>query len=120
MLAVAKDAAAAGYFWTSEVGGYLIRYAYRSPLPGGGTRLVLLTDKRLGATKNNWRPSTPATVNNYEFTLIEIRLPAKGDGEGKVSLTGTLSVDPETKGLVLDGYDALPVTLQRVTARAAS
>jgi hypothetical protein len=102
------------------VGGYLIRYAYRSPLPAGGTRIVLLTDKRLGTAKNNWRPSGPAVANNYEFTLIEIRLPAKGDGEGKVSLTGTLAIDPETKSLVLEGYDALPVTLQRVAARAGS
>lgn len=102
------------------MGGYLIRYAYRSALPGGGTRIILLTDKRLGAAKNNWRPAPPATANAYEFTLLEVRLPAKGEGTGKVSVSGAIAVDAETKSLSLEGFDALPVTLQRVTVRSDS
>ena len=47
-------------------------------------------------------------------------MPAKGDGEGKASLTGSLVVDPNTKGLALENYEALPVTLGGVKLRAES
>ena len=120
LAAAARELPAVGYFWTSEVGGYLIRYAYRVPQPGGGSRIILLTDKRLGAAKNNWRAASPAAANAYEFTLIELRLPPKGAGVGKASITGAVAVDPETKSVALDGYDALPTTLQAVTIRPGS
>jgi hypothetical protein len=116
-----KDLTPVGYFWTSEVGGYVIRYAVRTPGAGGGSRIILLTDKRLGAARNNWQPVPPGgAANTYEFALIELRLPAKGDGDGKASLIGTIGVDPETKGLALEGYDALPVTLRGVKVRSES
>ena len=107
-----------GYFWTSEVAGYLVRYAQKLPLPGGGTRIILLTDHRLGFSKNNWQPVAPATPNNYEFTLIELRLPATGEGEGKASLSGKITVDPGTRALVLDGYESLPVVMKAVKLRS--
>ena len=107
-----KDLPSLGYFWTSEVGGYVIRYAYRTSLPDGGSRIILLTDKRLGAAKNNWQLAEPLKSNSYEFTLIELRLPAKGMGEGKASLTGSLEVDPNTKSIALAAYETLPVVLK--------
>lgn len=109
-----------GYFWTSEVGGYLIRYAYQVPQSDGSTRIILLTDKRLGAAKGNWRAAAPGTPNTYGFTLIDLRLPAKGPGSGKASVTGTIAVDAATKTLILDSYDVLPVTLQDVKVRPNS
>jgi hypothetical protein len=116
-----KELPAAGYFWTSEVGGYVIRYATRVMEPAGGTRIILLTDKRLGAAKDNWQPAAGGgTANAYEFSLIELRMPAKGDGEGKASLTGTITIDPDSKGPALEGYGALPVTLSAVKARNES
>jgi hypothetical protein len=108
----------AGYFWTSEVTGYIIRYAYRDTLPGGGSRITLLTERRLGGSGGSWRLAPPVTPNNYQFTLIELRLPAKGAGEGKASLSGTVRVDPETKGMALENYAALPVVLRGVTGQA--
>ena len=116
-----KELPAAGYFWTSEVGGYVIRYATRVSEPAGGSRIILLTDKRLGAAKDNWQPAAGGgTANAYEFSLIELRVPAKGDGEGKASLTGTITIDPSSKGPALEGYDALPVTLRAVQTRNES
>jgi len=116
-----KDMAPTGYFWTSEVGGYVVRYAPKVPGAAGETRITLLTDKRLGAAKNGWQLNPAgAAANAYEFSLIELRVPAKGDGEGKASLTGTIVVDPNTKGLALDNYEALPVTLRGVQLRSQS
>ena len=98
----------------------VIRYATKVPEPAGSTRIILLTDQRLGAAKDNWRPAGGGTANAYEFSLIELRVPAKGDGEGKASLTGTITIDPNSKGPALDGYDTLPVTLRDVQTRNES
>ena len=121
LAAAMKEMTPVGYFWTSEVGGYLVRYASKVPGPAGETRLILLTDKRLGAAKNGWQPGAGGgAANTYEFSLIELRVPAKGDGEGKASLTGAIVVDPDTKGLGLENYDTLPVTLRGVKMRTES
>ena len=112
-----KDLPHVGYFWTSEVAGYLIRYAQRIPLPGGGSRIILLTDHRLGFSKKNWQPTGSATPNDYDFTLIELRLPATGEGDGKASITGKITVDPAAKTFTLDSYEALPVVMKGVKVR---
>src|SRR5688572_5864937 len=36
-----------GYVWTSESAGYSVRYAYRVPIPDGGQRIILMTDRAL-------------------------------------------------------------------------
>jgi hypothetical protein len=103
-----------GYMWTSEVTGYAIRYAYKLPLPNGGQRIILATDRRLGASNATWKPVGGATPTEYEFTVMEFRLSPKGDGEGKASLTGKVTVDSASKSIALDGYDALPVVFKAI------
>jgi len=101
-----------GYIWTDEATGYSIKYAYRLPLPAGGERVVLATSRVLGGGSIQWKPSEPTT--EYEFTIIELRLNAKGLGEGKTSLTSKVVVDKEAKTLALENYAAAPVILQNV------
>jgi len=122
LAAALKELTPAGYFWTSEVGGYVIRYAAKMPgAAAGESRIVMLTDKRLGAAKNTWQPAPAGgTPNNYEFSLIELRVPGKGEGEGKASLVGTVTLDPATKTMTLEQYDAQPVTLRGVKVSAES
>ena len=103
-----------GYIWTNDVTGYAIKYAYRAPLPDGGERIVLATDRRLGAHTPAWKPLAPATVTDYEFTLIEIRLDAKGLGEGKTSLTTKVILDNEARTVALENYSATPAIVQNV------
>src|SRR4029450_11676823 len=38
-----------GYVWTSGIPAYSIKFAYHAPLPDGGERIILATDRRLGA-----------------------------------------------------------------------
>ena len=74
--------------------GYSIKYAYRAPLPDGGERIILATDRRLGAhvagvaagVERRRRRTTSSRV-------IEMRFDAKGVGEGKTSLTTQVVVD---------------------------
>ena len=43
---------------------------------------------------------------------------AKGEGEGKASLTGKVAPDDAAKMVALESYDALPVVLRNVKSRA--
>jgi len=103
-----------GYIWTNDVTGYAIKYAYHAPLPDGGERIVLATDRRLGAYSPAWKPVGATTVTEYEFTLVEIRLDSKGSGEGKTSLTTKVTVDGETRTVALENYAATPTIFQNV------
>jgi len=103
-----------GYIWTDEVTGYSIKYAWRAPMPTGGERIILATSRALGAQSPQWRPAGPEPATDYEFTVIELRLNAKGLGEGKASLTTKVVVDHEAKTIALENYATAPVILQNV------
>jgi len=103
-----------GYIWTNDVTGYSIKYAYRVPLPDGGERIILATDRRFGAHTPAWTPTSTAAATDYEFTLLEVRLGAKAPGEGKTSLLTKVVVDAEAKMLALENYAAAPAMLQNV------
>ena len=106
--AAVKAAPTLGYIWGDGVTGYSIKYAWRA-----ADRVVLMTDRRLGAHAPEWGlgagPSPDA-----EFTLIELRLDAKGAGEGKTSLSANVVMDAAANTLALDGYAAAPAMI-RVT-----
>jgi hypothetical protein len=108
-----------GYLWTNDVTGYSIKYAYRAALPDGSERIILATDRRLGAHTTAWGP-VGATPLDYEFTVIEMRLDPKGLGEGKASLTTKVIVDNGdnsdngARTVALDNYAATPAILRNV------
>jgi hypothetical protein len=103
-----------GYIWTTDVTGYSIKYAWHTPLPDGGDRIVLATDRRLGAYSPAWTLPAGAAPTDYEFTLIELRLGTKGIGEGKASLTAKVAVDGDAKTVALENYAGAPAILQNV------
>ena len=112
-LAAALDKApTVGRLWSSETAGYSIRYAIRLAGSDGGERIVLITDRRLGAWNNLWK--LEGSANNYDFSVIELRLNSKGVGEGKASLTGKLIFDGAGKTIALENYGVLPVVLKNV------
>ena len=106
-----------GYIWTNEVTGYSIKYAYRVLLPGGGERIILGTDRRLGGSSPSWKVLTVSTPSDYEFTIVEIRLDRKGSGEGKTSLTTKVTVDNEAKTIALENYSATAPVLRDMTKK---
>ena len=103
-----------GLIWTSETVGYAIRYAYKVPQPDGSERIILITDRRLGAWNDFWKPAGNATPTDYPFSIIELRIPASGLGEGKASLASKITVENVTKSLALEDYAAMPVILKGV------
>jgi hypothetical protein len=116
-----------GYIWTKDVTGYSIKYAYHATLPDGSERIILATDRRLGAYSQAWTPAgaeasakaaldaeaAPKTTG-YDFTLVEIRLGAAGASEGKSSLTAKVITDTAAGTIALENYAAAPATLQKV------
>ena len=111
--AIAK-APSIGYIWTTDVTGYAIKYAFRAPLADGGERIILATDRRLGTHTAAWQPVVSTPLTDYDFTVIEMRLDAKGTGEAKTSLTTTVVADKEAGTVALENYAATPAILQNV------
>jgi hypothetical protein len=118
-----KTAPSAGYIWTDESLGYTLRYAYRIALPTGGERIILATERLLGSWSGTpWKVANEKQATKSEFTLIELRLNAKGQGEGKMSQAAAVHVDAQAKTIALEGYETAPTLLRNVrrVADAAS
>ena len=111
--AILQAAPGVGYLWSSESVGYSLRYAHRITEPDGRVRIVLATDRRLGGLDDSWRPAA-GVPNDYPFSLIELRLNAALEGEGKASLIGRVTVDAPAAAIALEEYAALPVVLRQV------
>ena len=109
-----NKAASVGMLWTSETVGYSIRYAYRMAPPDGSERIILATDRRLGAWNNAWKTVAGSTDIDYPFSVIELRLTATGTGEGKVSLTTPVKVDSVAQSIALENYSDAPIVLKAV------
>jgi hypothetical protein len=107
-----------GYLWTSGPAGYSIRYAYKIPATDGGQRIILMTDRKLGAwNPEAWKPTAVATADPSSFSVIELRLNRAGQGEGKTSLTTKVTYDQVTKSIGLENYAAQPVVLKGVAKK---
>lgn len=106
-----KAAPTVGFIWSDGPTGYSIKYAWRSTTPGAQERVVLVTDRRLGANSTSWPAGTDAAAN-AEFTVVEMRLDGKGVGEAKSSLTSKVVVDAAANTLAIDKYTDAPVLLK--------
>jgi hypothetical protein len=83
-------------------------------VPGGGERVILASDRRLGTHTAAWQPVATAPLTDYEFTLIEIRFDGKGVGEGRTSLTAKVAVDGDAKTVALESYQSAMALLRNV------
>jgi hypothetical protein len=117
--AAIKAAPTCGYIWGDGVTGYSIKYAWRAPAPEGGDRIVLVTDRRIGARSSTSTPAPGESASaargdpaERDFTVIEVRLDGKGSGEAKASLDANVVIDAAAKTLALDGYASAPALLK--------
>ena len=119
LAAALKKAPSLGTMWTSETVGYSVKFAYRETPQGGGERITLLTERRVGAWSNLWKPTVDAPAMDYPFSIIEFRLNGAGVGEGKGAVVGKVSVDGQAKTISLDSYNTLPVIFKGVKRQGA-
>jgi hypothetical protein len=96
--------------------GHDLRYAWQTPLPEGGRRIVIATDRYIGMQEARNRPRTI----DYPFTLFEIRVNKDGEGEGKVALATKISFDKKANQVELENYSSEPVRLNNVKVKVKS
>ena len=109
-----------GILWTSENVGYSIKYAYRLPEADGSERVILATDRRIGTWSNLWQTAPTITSSDYGFSVIELHLNSRGEGEGRGVVTGKVVVDSSAKTIALDSYATLPVILKGVKRQSGN
>ncbi len=90
--------------------GYDLHYAWQTPLPEGGRRVVIATDRYIGfnEARNSGRSM------DYPFTLMQFQLDKDGKGEGKMSVATKISFDKDKNTIELENYASEPVRLQNV------
>ena len=103
-----KAAPTVGFIWGDGPTGYSIKYAWRSASPTTPERVVLVTDRRLGASLS----ADALAKADAEFTVVEMRIDGKGVGEAKSSLTSPLVLDTAANTLAIDKYTDAPVLLK--------
>lgn len=96
--------------------GHDIRFAWQEPLPEGGRRIALATDRYIGF---NEARNQPRTID-YRFTLMEIRVNKAGEGEGKMAIATKIEYDKKKNTLVLENYSSEPVRLNAVKVKPRS
>jgi hypothetical protein len=103
-----------GYVRTSTSLGWDLYFAREVPLPDGGRKISLASDRPMGF----WEASNSGRSTDYEFSLAEIRLPATGKGEGKAIKAAKVSFDKEKNTLEIENYQREPVRLNEVTVES--
>jgi hypothetical protein len=110
LLDTLQDIDRVGYIRLPNTLGYDLRFARDVPLPEGGRRLIIATDRPIGFREARDNPRTM----DYPFTLIEIRLRPDGTGEGKMAVATKISLNKKDNTVELENYSSEPVRLQNV------
>jgi len=90
--------------------GWDIRFAQQIAAAGGGSRIVIATDRPMSF----WEASNQPRSADYAFTLAEVRLGPDGKGEGKLVPAAKIEYDQESKTLEIENYNIEPVRLTQV------
>lgn len=103
-----------GYARTSTSLGWDIYFAREVPLPDGGRKITLASDRPVSF----WEARNAGQSMDYDFSLAEIRLPAKGKGEGKAIKAAMVSYNKEKNTLEIGNYQREPIRLNEVTVES--
>jgi len=101
-----------GYMRLPNTLGYDLHYARKHPGEDGGEQIIILTDRRVGF----WEARDQPRTMDYPFTLIDVRVNAKGEGEGKLSVATKIAYNNKKNTVELENYASEPVRLQNVRA----
>jgi hypothetical protein len=99
-----------GYVRTETSIPWDLYLASETPLPGGGRKIVVATDRPVGY----WEAFNASRRDEYKFSLAEVRIGADGKGEGKAIPYAQLSYDKDTNTFEVENYQQLPVRLTQV------
>ena len=91
--------------------GWDLHYAWQEPLPEGGTRMVIGTDRHM----TMWEVRNQPRTTDYPFTLMQIQMPKEGKGQGKLMPFAMIDFDKKKNVMVLENYGSQPVSLNNIT-----
>jgi hypothetical protein len=98
-----------GYIRTPGSLRYDLHFARQVPLPEGGRKVILLTDRHMAM----WEVLNSTRSVQYPFTLIQLQLGADNTGVGKASIATRITQGDD--GVIeLENFEALPVALNNV------
>jgi hypothetical protein len=97
-----------GTIKTPDSLAYDLRFASETPLPEGGRRIVLATDRPIGFWEATRRPRTI----DYPFTVIQMEIDK--DGNGKGTLSYATKIIPAGDTIVLENFDTSPIMLTEI------
>lgn len=109
--ALQKTKPRCGFVRTSTSSAWDIYFARETPLPNGGKKIVLASDRPISM----WEARNQGRSMDYQFSLAEIRLGADGKGEGKAIPYAQLTFNKDTNTLEIENYQREPVRLSEVT-----
>jgi hypothetical protein len=110
LLDVLRDMPKVGYIRRTTSIGWDLHYAHHDPLPDGGERVIVATDRPV----SEWEAFNQPPTVDYPFTVIELHLNANGEGQGKMSYATRITADAESNTVVLENWGTSPVLLQGV------
>jgi hypothetical protein len=99
-----------GYIRTPNTLAWDLRYARQTPLPEGGRRIVLATDRPIGFREAANRTRTM----DYPFTIVQVELDKNDRGTGKILAGTKIYIDKKTKDLVLENYAQQPIRFNEI------
>jgi hypothetical protein len=114
LLDALQDMPVVGHFGAPGNLSWDIHFARRMPLPEGGERVVLITDRRI----NFWEAANQPRSIDYPFTFIDIRLNRDGEGEGKMSLATKVIYNKKDDMISLENFETSPVLITNVKREA--
>lgn len=100
----------AGFIRTPTSLGWQIHYARQIPLPDGGRRIIIATDRPMNFYELWNRPRSA----EYQFTLAEIRLGPDGRGKGTLVPAARIDYHEATKTIEVENFSNQPVRLTDV------
>jgi hypothetical protein len=112
LLDALQDMRPVGTIKTPDSLAYDLRYANQTPMPEGGRRIVLATDRPIGFWEATRRPRTI----DYPFTVIQMEVDRNGEGKGTLSYATKIITQGDT--IVLENFATQPIMLTQIKSEA--
>jgi hypothetical protein len=112
LLNALQDTKPVGIIKTPDSLGYDLHYAHQTPLPDGGRRIVIATDRPIGF----WEAANRPRTIDYPFTVIQMEI--SKDGKGKGTLSYATKIIPAGDTIVLENFGTQPVMLTEIKSES--
>ncbi len=108
-----RDMRPVGRIYSSETIGYDLKFAEQQPLPDGGRKVVLATDRPMSFREifNQTRSA------DYPFTWVQLNMRPDGTGQGELAVRARVFGDRPNRPIEVETFEIQPIKLQQVTSK---